>query len=54
VARPAIQGAIDREPQCHVFYDQRAGWVEVADALPRYTSDEPGLAKYKAVRKTSA
>jgi hypothetical protein len=49
VARPAIQGDIDREPQCHVFYDQHAGWIEVGDKLPRYATDEPGLAKFKAV-----
>ena len=50
VARPAIQGSIDREPQCHVFYDQHADWIEVGDALPRYTSEEPGLQKYRSVR----
>ncbi|MGH8196772.1 MAG: GFA family protein [Steroidobacteraceae bacterium] len=50
IARPAIQGPIDREPQCHVFYDQHADWIEVGDRLPRYTSEEPGLGKYKAVR----
>ncbi|MEX1993748.1 MAG: GFA family protein [Steroidobacteraceae bacterium] len=51
VARPAIPGPIDREPQCHVFYDQRVDWHAVGDQLPRYTSDEPGLAKFKAVRR---
>jgi len=51
VTRAAIQGSIDREPQCHVFYDQHAEWIEVGDSLPRYTSDEPGLHKYKAVRR---
>jgi len=50
IARPAIKGPIDREPQCHVFYDQHADWIEVGDKLPRYTSDEPGLAKYEVVR----
>lgn len=49
VARPAIPGPIDREPQCHVFYDQRADWVQVGDSLPRYSSDDPGLAKFKDV-----
>lgn len=53
VARPAIPGPIDREPQCHVFYDQHADWIEVGDALPRYTSEEPGLQKYRVVTKTS-
>lgn len=50
VVRTAIAGPIDREPQCHVFYDQHAEWLEIGDALPRYTSEEPGLLKYKAVR----
>lgn len=49
VERTSIRGPIDREPQCHVFYDQRAGWVEPGDALPRHTSEEPGLAKYRTV-----
>jgi hypothetical protein len=49
VARPAIPGPIDREPQCHVFYDQRADWALVGDSLPRYTSDDAGLAKFKDV-----
>jgi len=51
VARPAIQGPLDRDPQCHVFYDQRADWVELGDALPRYATDDPGLAKFKAVSR---
>ncbi len=25
VARSAFPGRIDREPECHIFYDQRAG-----------------------------
>ena len=51
VARPAIPGPIDREPQCHVFYDQHADWAEMSDALPRYVTDDPGLAKFKAVKR---
>jgi hypothetical protein len=34
-----------------VFYDQRVDWVEPGDALPRYTADHPGLAKYRAVHR---
>jgi hypothetical protein len=49
VERTAIRGAIDREPQCHVFFDQRAGWVKPGDSLPCHTSADPGLAKYRAV-----
>ncbi len=35
VARAAIPGAIDREPQAHVFFSDRADWVHISDALPR-------------------
>lgn len=49
VARPAIQGPIDREAQCHVFYDQHVDWNAVGDELPRYATDDPGLAKFRAV-----
>ncbi len=51
VARPAIAGPIDREAECHVFYDQHADWIEVGDRLPRYTAEEQGLAKFKAVTR---
>ena len=30
-----MQGPIDRAPQVHVYFDDRAPWVEVSDALPR-------------------
>ncbi len=51
VTRPALQGPIDREPQCHVFYDQHADWIAVDDTLPRYSTDDPGLAKFRSVRR---
>ena len=51
IARPAIPGPIDREPQCHVFYDQRAEWCDVGDGLPRFATDDPGLAKFTVVRR---
>jgi hypothetical protein len=31
----AISGPIDRAPQFHVFFDSRAPWVKIGDALPR-------------------
>lgn len=31
----AMSSPIDRAPQVHVFYDSRAPWVLLADALPR-------------------
>ncbi len=30
-----MHGAIDKEPQFHIFYDDRADWVAVGDELPR-------------------
>jgi hypothetical protein len=30
-----MQGPIDRAPQCHIFFSDRADWVQVADDLPR-------------------
>jgi len=29
-------GPIDREPERHIFWDERAPWVRVADGLPRF------------------
>jgi hypothetical protein len=49
VTRSAIAGEIDRGPQCHVFFDQRADWHAIGDELPRYSTDDPGLAKFKSV-----
>ena len=48
VARPAIPGPIDRTPQCHVFHDQRPDWVELGDSLPRFDTDDPALARFRA------
>jgi len=30
-----MHGEIDRAPQLHIYFDDRASWVEVADTLPR-------------------
>jgi hypothetical protein len=35
VARAAFPGPIDRLPQAHVFFSDRADWVTVSDELPR-------------------
>lgn len=35
IALANMHGPVDREPQLHIFFDDRAPWVEVADALPR-------------------
>ena len=31
----SLHGAIDREPEMHVFYDSRASWIVVNDELPK-------------------
>ncbi len=39
-----MQGAIDREPELHAYFDNRAAWVVVGDDLPRLggeTGTEP-------------
>lgn len=51
VARAAIPGEVDRAPECHVFFDQRADWVELGDDLPRFEGADPMLAKYDAVKR---
>lgn len=37
-----IEGEIDRVPEMHVYFDDRAPWVHVADGLPRL-GGETGL-----------
>lgn len=38
VARALIEGALDREPAAHVFYETHVAWLEVKDDLPRKVS----------------
>jgi hypothetical protein len=35
VALSNLEGPIDRAPQLHIFFDDRADWIEVSDSLPR-------------------
>jgi hypothetical protein len=35
VARACIDGPIDREPQAHVYFDDRADWLDLDADLPR-------------------
>ena len=49
VTRASFTTAVDREPQLHCFYDQRAGWATAGDDLPRYSSDHEGLSKYQVI-----
>ncbi len=37
-----VEGKIDRDPELHVYFDDRAEWVHVADGLPRL-GGETGL-----------
>lgn len=44
VVRVALEGELDREPAAHVFFDDRARWIDAAEELPRYggpTGTEP-------------
>jgi hypothetical protein len=50
VTRASLPAVIDRDAELHCFYDQHAAWAECGDTLPRYDSDAPGLAKYRAVK----
>lgn len=49
VTRTSLRGELDRGPQLHCFYDQRVDWAPTEDALPRYGTDAPGLAKFTAI-----
>ena len=31
-----LEGEIDRAPHAHFYFDDRIGWVQVADELPRF------------------
>lgn len=35
VVRAAIPGEIDRKPEAHCFFSDRAPWVTISDELPR-------------------
>lgn len=35
VAFACLHGPIDRAPQLHIYFDDRADWVAVGDDLPR-------------------
>ncbi|MGE3457783.1 MAG: GFA family protein [Kofleriaceae bacterium] len=35
IARAAIPGDVDRAPQVHAFYSDRATWLELHDDLPK-------------------
>jgi len=31
----SLQGPVDRRPEMHIYFDDRADWVFVDDGLPR-------------------
>lgn len=39
VARALIEGALDKEPAAHVFYETHVPWLEVNDSLPKKVSE---------------
>jgi len=47
VALTCLHGPIDREPQLHIFFDDRAAWMAVGDDLPRL-GGKTGLEPIKA------
>jgi hypothetical protein len=49
IARACVAGPIDREPEFHIFIDQKVAWATVDDRLPKLASDDPTLAAYKDV-----
>jgi hypothetical protein len=38
VARALIEGALDKEPSAHVFYETHVSWLDVQDDLPKKVS----------------
>jgi hypothetical protein len=38
VSRALIEGALDRPPGAHVFYEAHVPWLDVIDALPKKVS----------------
>lgn len=38
IARALIDGALDREPAAHVFWESRVPWLDVGDTLPKKVS----------------
>jgi hypothetical protein len=46
----AMSDPIDRTPQFHVFFDSRASWITLGDALPRL-GGQTGLEPIKDERK---
>ncbi len=34
-----LSGELDRQPELHVYFSDRAGWVDVGDGLPRLGGD---------------
>jgi hypothetical protein len=41
VVRANLRGPIDREPELHASYPNRASWIVVSDDLPR--QDDTGI-----------
>ena len=49
IAMPVIADPIDRQPQAHVFFDQRVPWIHLGDELPRLDGRSEQLSKYSRI-----
>lgn len=49
VARALIDGPIDREPQAHIFTEQRVYWLANLHELPDVTGDSEALKKFARI-----
>jgi len=38
LVRTAVSGALDREPEAHVYYESHVDWVKIDDDLPQENS----------------
>jgi hypothetical protein len=49
IALATTDGPIDQEPRAHVFSDRQVPWIRLGDELPRYTTGDERLTKYREV-----
>lgn len=49
IALACADGAIDRAPSLHVFWEAHVPWLTLGDELPRIERDHEGLRKYQAI-----
>jgi hypothetical protein len=47
LAAGCVDEGLEGEPRAHVFTDQKAPWITIADGLPQAMEGSPGLAAYR-------